>query len=73
MGGTVGSGIFVLTGLIARECVGPGVIFSWMLAGIACSASALSFAEISCLLPSPGSSYVYVYLGLGELLAFIPA
>jgi len=73
VGGTVGSGIFVLTGLIARECVGPGVIFSWMLAGIACSASALLFAEVSCLTPSAGSSYVYVYLGLCELPAFITA
>ena len=58
VGGTVGSGIFVLTGLIAREYAGPGVIFSWMLAGIACKASALSFAELSCLIPSAGSSFV---------------
>jgi amino acid transporter len=73
VGGTVGSGIFVLTGLIAHEYAGPGVILSWLLAGVACSTSALSYAELSCLIPAAGSSYAYVYLGLGELPAFITA
>lgn len=71
VGGTVGSGIFVLTGLIAHEYSGPSVIFSSIIAGIACSASAVAYAELSCLVPSAGSSYVYVYIGLGELPAFI--
>ena len=71
--GTVGSGIFVLTGLIAREYAGPAVIFSWIIAGAACLASAMSFAELSCVISSAGSSYAYVYISLGELPAFLAA
>lgn len=36
VGGTVGSGVFVLTGLIANEYAGPGVVWSWVIAGICC-------------------------------------
>lgn len=47
-GGTVGSGVFVLTGLIAREYTGPGVVISWLIAGFGCCFSAMSYAELSC-------------------------
>jgi basic amino acid/polyamine antiporter, APA family len=73
IGGTVGSGVFVLTGLIARDYAGPGVVWSWLIAGIGCSFSAMSYAEMSCRIPSAGSSYAYVYHGLGELPAVIAA
>jgi amino acid transporter len=73
IGGTVGSGVFVLTGLIAREYTGPGVVFSWLIAGFGCCFSAMSYAELSCRIPSAGSSYAYVYVGLGELPAVIAA
>lgn len=66
-GGTVGSGVFVLTGLIAREYTGPGVVISWLIAGFGCCFSAMSYAELSCRIPSAGSSYAYVYVALGEL------
>ena len=36
IGGTVGSGVFVLTGLIARDYAGPGVVWSWLIAGFGC-------------------------------------
>lgn len=65
-GGTVGSGVFVLTGLIAREYTGPGVVISWLIAGFGCCFSAMSYAELSCRIPSAGSSYAYVYVALGE-------
>lgn len=73
IGGTVGSGIFVLTGVIASDYAGPGVVYSWILAGIGCTFSGLSYAELSCLIPSSGSSYAYTYVGLGEYLAFLAA
>ena len=47
VGGTIGSGVFVLTGFIANQYAGPGVIFSWIIAGIACLFSAMSYAELS--------------------------
>lgn len=73
IGGTVGSGVFVLTGLIARDYAGPGVVWSWLIAGFGCFFSAMSYAEMSCRIPSAGSSYAYVYHALGELPALIAA
>lgn len=67
-GGTVGSGVFVLTGLVAREYTGPGVVISWLIAGFGCCFSAMSYAELSCRIPSAGSSYAYVYVALGVLI-----
>ena len=71
VGGTVGSGVFVLTGIIANSYAGPGVIFSWLIAGFACFFSCITYAELSCRLPTGGSSYQYVYVALGELPACI--
>ena len=62
----MGSGVFVLTGLIAREYTGPGVVISWLIAGFGCCFSAMSYAELSCRIPSAGSSYAYVYVALGK-------
>ena len=57
----------MLTGLIAREYTGPGVVISWLIAGFGCCFSAMSYAELSCRIPSAGSSYAYVYVALGEV------
>lgn len=73
IGGTVGSGVFVLTGLIANEYAGPGVVWSWAIAGFGCMFSAMSYAEMASRVPSAGSSYAYVYYALGEMPAFVAA
>jgi amino acid transporter len=73
IGGTVGSGVFVLTGLIAHDYAGAGVIWSWAIAGFGCAFSAMSYAEMSCRIPSAGSSYAYVYYALGEMPAVVAA
>jgi APA family basic amino acid/polyamine antiporter len=73
VGGTLGSGVFVLTGLIAREHAGPGVIYSWLIAGLCTALSSLSYAELSSRIPSSGSAYAYAYCTLGELPAFCAA
>ena len=71
--GTVGSGVFVLTGMIAHEYSGPSVVISWIVAGVCCLFSAVSYAELSSRIPSAGSSYAYVYNALGELPAVVAA
>lgn len=73
IGGTVGSGVFVLSGLIAREYAGPGVIFSFLVAGVSCLFSAASYGELSTRIPSAGSSYAYAYVSLGEYMAVLAA
>jgi amino acid transporter len=73
VGATAGSGVFVVTGLVARRMAGPAVVVSWILAGVSCLLSALSFAELSATIPSPGSAYSFVYSTIGELPAFLAA
>ena len=69
----VGSGIFVLSGLIAREYAGPSTCISWVIAGGAALLSGCCYAELSGRIPSSGSSYAYVYAAMGELPAVIAA
>lgn len=71
VGATLGSGVFVLTGLVARDYAGPAAFFSWIIAGAACSFSAMSYAEMSNRMPSSGSAYTFAYSTLGELPAYI--
>lgn len=40
-------------------------MISWLIAGFGCCFSAMSYAELSCRIPSAGSSYAYVYVALG--------
>jgi APA family basic amino acid/polyamine antiporter len=71
IGAIIGTGIFVLTGLAARNYAGPGLILSYCVAGLACLFAALCYAEFASLAPVAGSAYTYAYTTLGELLAWI--
>lgn len=71
IGGTVGSGVFATAGLIASAYAGPAATISWLIAGVGCLLSGLSFMELSCLIPSTGSTYAYAYHALGELPAML--
>ena len=73
VGGTVGSGVFVLSGFIASEYCGSAAPISWLIAGICCLFSASSYAELSIIYPSAGSAYQYCYYSLGEWPANIAA
>lgn len=52
---------------------GPGAIVSWVLAGIGCVMSGLSYAELSSIIPTEGGAYAYAFVALGELPATITA
>ncbi len=73
IGGTVGSGIFVLSGDIAATMAGPATALSWLIAGLCCAVTALSYCELAAVLRSPGSAYAFAYYGLGEAAAVIAA
>ena len=60
VGATIGSGIFVLCGIIAHDYAGPATFISWGLAGVCATASGLCYAELSGKMSNSGSSYSYV-------------
>src|SRR3954453_3734731 len=70
VGAIIGTGIFVVIGKGAG-IAGPGVILSFVLAAIACTFSALSYAELASSIPVSGSAYTYSYATMGELVAWI--
>jgi APA family basic amino acid/polyamine antiporter len=67
VGGIIGAGIFTLAGTVANGTAGPAVLISFLVAGIASAAAALSYAEFAGLIPKAGSAYTYGYAVLGEL------
>ncbi len=71
IGAIIGAGIFVLTGVAAATHAGPAIIFSYVLAGLACAFSAFSYAELASSIGGCGSAYGYSYAGLGELMAWL--
>ncbi|HXN86512.1 MAG TPA: amino acid permease, partial [Candidatus Binataceae bacterium] len=70
IGAIVGAGIFVMTGVGARQA-GPGLIASFVLAGTACTMAALCYAEFAAMIPVAGSAYSYSYATMGELVGWI--
>jgi len=71
VGGTIGSGIFVLNGLIANSYAGPATFLSWTISGFAALLSGCCYTELSGRIPTAGSSYAYAFIALGELPAFV--
>ena len=70
VGAIIGTGIFVVIGEGAG-IAGPAVILSFVLAAVACTFSALSYAELASSIPVSGSAYTYTYATLGEIVAWI--
>ncbi|GAA3308951.1 amino acid permease [Streptomyces cinereospinus] len=70
VGGIIGAGIFTLAGAVANGTAGPAVLVSFLIAGVASAAAALSYAEFAGLIPKAGSAYTYGYAVLGELVGW---
>jgi APA family basic amino acid/polyamine antiporter len=70
LGAIIGTGIFVILGEAIGDA-GPAIVLSFVLAGVTCAFSALSYSELASSIPVSGSAYTYAYATLGELLAWI--
>jgi basic amino acid/polyamine antiporter, APA family len=68
VGSTIGTGIFFVLSQAVPEA-GPGVIVSFIIAGIAAGLAAICYAELASAVPVSGSSYSYAYTTLGEAVA----
>src|SRR5215471_9647449 len=71
IGAIIGTGIFVITGHAAASYAGPGVVISFIIAGIGCLFAGLCYAEYASMIPVAGSAYTYAYATMGRLLAWI--
>lgn len=71
VGVVIGTGIFVLTGTIARDTAGPATALAFVLAGAVCALAALCYAEFASTVPVAGSAYTFSYASMGELPAWI--
>ncbi|XP_057757053.1 cationic amino acid transporter 9, chloroplastic [Arachis stenosperma] len=71
IGASIGAGIFVVTGTVARDA-GPGVTISFILAGASCVVNALCYAELASRFPAVvGGAYLYTYTAFNEITAFL--
>src|SRR6202050_473368 len=70
IGGIIGTGIFVLTGLAAAQHAGPAIVLSFIIAGIGCMFAGLCYSEFAAMVPVAGSAYAYSYATLGEFVAW---
>ncbi|MEU5979365.1 amino acid permease [Streptomyces sp. NPDC047315] len=71
VGVIIGTGIFVLTGAVAKENAGPATAIAFVVAGVVCGLAALCYAEFASTVPVAGSAYTFAYASLGELPAWI--
>jgi basic amino acid/polyamine antiporter, APA family len=71
IGAIIGTGIFVITGHAAATYAGPGVVISFVIAGLGCLFAGLCYAEFAAMIPVAGSAYTYTYATMGRFLAWI--
>lgn len=70
VGGIIGAGIFIVTG-VASASSGPALVISFIVAAIACTFTALCYAEFASMIPIAGSVYTYTYITMGEIWAWL--
>lgn len=70
VGGMIGAGIFVLTG-IAAGVAGPALVLAFLLNGLVTTLTAMSYAELGSAFPEAGGGYLWVKEGLGGAQGFL--
>ena len=72
IGTTIGVGIFIVPGSIARELPSESLILAtWVLTGLISFFGALAYAELGAMMPDSGGQYVYLREAYGPFPAFV--
>lgn len=57
IGAVIGTGIFVLTGLEAKNDVGPAVVLSYVVSGVSAMLSVFCYTEFAVEIPVAGNAF----------------
>lgn len=71
-GSVVGSGIFTITGLEARN-TGPSIVLAYAISGLSALLSVFCYTEFSVEIPIAGGSFSFLRVELGDFVAYLAA
>src|SRR6476619_6043723 len=71
-GSMIGSGIFIVSSIIARQVGSPcWLLVVWLVTGALTLIGALSYGELAAMMPKAGGQYVYLREAFSPLWGFL--
>src|SRR5215510_7651487 len=71
-GSMIGSGIFIVSSIIARQVGSPGwLLVVWIVTGLLTLTAALSYGELAAMMPKAGGQYVYLREAFSPMWGFL--
>src|SRR3954464_12206418 len=71
-GSMIGSGVFIVSSIIARQVGSPGwFLVVWIVTGLLTLMAALSYGELAAMMPKAGGQYVYLREAFSPLWGFL--